>query len=85
LLSGCTDPPTRPTVDARLARNVASTTGREDYVQVRLEERDGEQWAVPVFGESNLITVMIKADGTVQVPLDKHGLSEGERVRVTLF
>ena len=85
LLSGCTDPPTRPTVDAHLARNVASTTGREDYVQVRLEERDGEQWAVPVFGESNLITVMIKADGTVQVPLDKHGLSEGERVTVTLF
>jgi molybdopterin molybdotransferase len=85
LLAGCTDPPARPTVDAYLARNLASTTGREDYVQVKLEQRDGERWAVPVLGESNLITTMIKADGMVQVPLDKHGLPEGERVTVSLF
>jgi molybdopterin molybdotransferase len=52
---------------------------------VRLEERDGEPWAVPVFGESNLITTMIRADGMVQVPLDKLGLSEGERVTVRVF
>jgi molybdopterin molybdotransferase len=85
LLAGSSNPPARPTVEAFLARNVASTTGREDYVQVRVEERDGQRWAVPVFGESNLIMTMIKADGTVQVPLDKHGLPEGERVTVTLF
>jgi len=29
-------------VMARLARNLASTAGREDYVPVRLEERAGE-------------------------------------------
>jgi len=85
LLSGCTDPPARPTAEAYLARNVVSTTGREDYVQVRLEERDGRWWAVPIFGESNLITTLMKAHGTIQVPLDKHGLSEGERVTVSLF
>ncbi len=85
LLTGCTDPPARPTVDAYLARNVVSTTGREDYVQVRLEERDGDQWAVPVFGESNLITTLMRADGTIQIPLDIHGLSQGERVTVSLF
>ena len=30
-------PPEKTTVRARLARNIASTTGREDFVQVRLE------------------------------------------------
>jgi len=85
LLMGCKDPPARPMVEAYLARNVVSTTGREDYVQVKLDERDGNRWAVPVFGESNLITTLMKADGTVQIPLDKHGLSEGDRVTVSLF
>ena len=35
---------------ARLARNIASMSGREDYVQVRLERREDGLWAVPVFG-----------------------------------
>jgi molybdopterin molybdotransferase len=85
LLTGCAAPPPKATVGACLARNVASTTGREDYVQVKLEERDGKRWAVPIFGESNLITTMIKADGTVRIPLDVNGISEGEEVTVTLF
>lgn len=71
-------------VAARLARNIASTTGREDYVQVRLEERDGERWAVPVFGKSNLIYTLIRAEGTVKVPLDSNGIAQGERVLVEL-
>jgi molybdopterin molybdotransferase len=76
--------PARPHVQARLARNVASTTGREDYVQVRLEVRDGELWAVPVFGKSNLIYTLVHADGTMQVPLDSNGVAAGEWVTVTL-
>lgn len=71
-------------VRARLARNVASTTGREDYVQVRLEERDGNLWAVPVFGKSNLIYTLIRSDGAIKVPLDSNGISEGEWVTVEL-
>ena len=59
-------------------------TGREDYVQVRLEERDGEVWAVPVFGKSNLIYTLVHADGTVQISLDSNGVREGEWVTVRL-
>jgi molybdopterin molybdotransferase len=83
-LTGATRPPRR-TVMARLARNVASATGREDYVQVRLETRDGALYAVPVFGKSNLIYTLIRADGMLKVPLDKGGLAEGEPVEVVLF
>jgi len=72
-------------VQARLARNIASDTGREDYVQVRLEERDGELWAVPVFGKSNLIYTLVNADGTVKVALDSNGIRAGEMVEVALY
>lgn len=71
-------------VQARLARNVASATGREDYVQVRLEERPDGLWAVPVFGKSNLIYTLVNADGTVKIPLDAGGVREGEWVTVYL-
>jgi molybdopterin molybdotransferase len=79
-LSGAQQPPRR-TVTGRLARNIASATGREDYIQVRLE--DGE--AVPVFGKSNLIFTLIRADGMVKIPLDVGGLAAGAQVEVVLF
>ena len=69
-------------VMARLARPIASVTGREDYVQVRLEQRGEERWAVPVFGKSNLIYTLMQADGMVHIPLDSNGISEAAWVEV---
>jgi molybdopterin molybdotransferase len=84
-LSGATSAP-RTTVTARLSRNIASATGREDYIQVRLERReDGGFDAVPVFGKSNLIFTLIRADGMLKIPLDAGGLSAGAPVEVVLF
>jgi molybdopterin molybdotransferase len=73
------------TIQARLARNVASHPGSEDFVPVRLAERDGELWAEPVFGKSNLIFTMARADGMLRVPLDRAGLYAGDEVVVRLF
>ena len=82
-LLGAVKPPP-PQVQARLARNVASTTGREDYVQVRLEQRADSLWAVPIFGKSNLIYTLVNAEGTIKVPLDSNGIAAGEWVTVVL-
>jgi molybdopterin molybdotransferase len=76
--------PARASVLARLARNVASTTGREDFVPVRLEARPDGLWAVPVFGKSNLIVTLLRAEGTLRVPQDENGLQAGAWVTVTL-
>ncbi len=84
-LAGCTNPPLRPGVEARLTHNIPSATGREDYLPVRLKEENGELWAEPLFGKSNLISTLVKAQGMAQVPLDKAGLKAGEKVRVRLF
>ena len=83
-LSGASATPRR-LISARLAHNIPSAAGREDYVQVSLESRDGEQWAVPVFGKSNLIYTLVRSDGMVKVELDQGGLHEGEWVSVVLF
>ncbi len=84
-IGGCAHPPEPPRVTARLSHNIASTTGREDWVPVKLEIRSGELWADPIFGESNLISILIRADGLARVPLDRHGLVAGETVEVRVF
>ncbi len=76
-----------PTLSASLARNVASRTGRTDYVRVKLkrEETSGELTAVPVFGRSGMLRTLAEADGLLIVPSEKEGLSAGEKVEVFLW
>jgi len=84
-LQGMVEPPLRRRIRARLAQNVASESGREDYVPARLEQEQNEFVAVPVFGKSNLIYTLVGADGLIKVPLNLGGLTAGELVEVTLF
>lgn len=78
LVGGWTVSPHRPSVRARLARDLPSAAGRLDVVQVRL--RDGE--AEPVFGPSALLSVLTAADGYLVVAQDATGLASGAEVEV---
>jgi molybdopterin molybdotransferase len=71
-------------VRARLARNIPAASGRADFVRVRLEERDGEPWAVPVFGKSNSIFTLVRSEGVVEVPLNSNGVPAGDLVTVVM-
>ncbi len=84
-LMGATPEPWRASVRATLARDVPSQTGRQDTVQVALQEADGAVTAEPVFGSSNLVYTMVRADGHVTVPIDRGGLYAGEEIPVTLY
>ena len=48
-------------------------------------DRDGELWAEPIFGKSNLIFTLVGADGLLKVPLNITGLREGAWGEVVLF
>ena len=74
-----------PTIQARLAVNLASQAGREDWVPVRLLEQDEYYRAEPVFGKSNLIFTLTRADGLLRIPPAANGLDAGEIVTVHLF
>jgi molybdopterin molybdotransferase len=84
-LAGCTRVPQPRTVQARLTKNIPSVTGREDHVQIRLYCTNGALHAEPVFGKSNLIYTLIRADGVVVVPMDQGGLYAGTEVAVQLY
>ncbi len=73
------------TVQARIAKNISSSPGREEHIGVALEERNGELWAIPLLGKSGLITTLTRADGTAVIPLRKLGVHEGEIIEVRLF
>jgi len=70
------------TTYARLTVNIPSQAGREDWVAVRLVHTAGEYHAEPIFGKSNLIFTLVRADGLVCIPTDATGLSAGEIVAV---
>jgi len=73
------------TTQAKLAQNVASAPGREDYVRVILENQNGARLAQPLPGKSGAIFSLVKADGMVCIPHDEEGKEAGEEVEVVLF
>jgi molybdopterin molybdotransferase len=73
------------TLQATLATNIASKTGREDFLPVMLEEGSEGLIAHPVFGRSNLIFTLVRADGLVRIPPEDTGLAAGETVQVQPF
>jgi molybdopterin molybdotransferase len=84
-LLGSSEEDTRPRIRARLRRNVASQSGRIDYVPVTLHEHDEELWAEPIFGKSNLIYTLVRAAGLATIPMDAGGQPEGALVDVELL
>lgn len=79
------NPRPKATVPARLTVNLPSQAGREDWVPVRLQETTQGSFAEPVFGKSNLIFTLARADGLVRIPPDATGLSAGEAVEVIIL
>jgi len=85
-LSGMDVTKPRPMIEAELTVNIASQAGREDWIPVRLLERDPGAWqAEPVFGRSNLIFVLTRSDGLIRIPPAITGLEAGATVPVQLM
>jgi molybdopterin molybdotransferase len=69
------------TVKAKLARRVPGSTGRRQFLTVKLV---GDE-AVSVFKESGAITSIAEADGYIEIPENIDLLEKGAIVTVTLF
>jgi molybdopterin molybdotransferase len=52
---------------------------------VQLLRDPGGYRAEPIFGKSNLIFTLARADGLLRIPPDATGLAAGEQVEVILF
>jgi len=71
-------------VRAVLSKNIRSAPGKEEYAPVRLSGENPRS-AEPIFGKSNLIYTLVRADGLVKIPIDSNGLHQGEEADVFLF
>ncbi len=77
--------PAPRTERARLAGRVASVSGREDWLPVRLRADEGGMIAEAIFGKSNLIFTLAHADGLLRVPLNTGGYDAGSEVDIELL
>ena len=72
-------------VRAALATSVHSAQGREEYIRVKIQDKQGQISARPVFGKSGMLSTLVKADGFFVVPIHAEGIPAGEMVDVFLF
>ena len=72
-------------IKAKASRNIPSVPGREDYVRVKLEERDETMWAHPIFGKSGAISNLVRANGLIRIGINEEGLEQGEEAEVILL
>jgi molybdopterin molybdotransferase len=71
---------------ALLEINIPSISGRQDWVPAKLIlQENGSYLARPIFGKSNLIFTLSRADGLICVPATATGLAAGEKVEVYLI
>ncbi|HQA50460.1 MAG: gephyrin-like molybdotransferase Glp [Syntrophomonadaceae bacterium] len=83
----------KPFLDAKPSRqitaiagtNIASQAGRDDYIAVYLEERNGQRVAQPLLGKSGLMTILSRADGYIHIEHQQQGIYSGDTVLVTHF
>lgn len=64
-------------LEAKVKRNIPSAGGREDYIPVKLEKDNGENYVTPIFSKSNSIGSLTKMDGLLIIDKDSEGLQEG--------
>ncbi|MGE5554337.1 MAG: gephyrin-like molybdotransferase Glp [Betaproteobacteria bacterium] len=84
VLGGVREPLAGLAVNARLAVNLASASGREEFVRVRLISRPDGWWAEPVEGPSGFLSTFVRSDGFAVLPLEATGLPAGATVAVEL-
>jgi molybdopterin molybdotransferase len=75
----------QPSVAAFFSTRLASRAGREDFVPVRLIPTEIGWRAEPVYGRSNLIFTLARADGLLRIAAESTGLEQGDRVDVELL
>ncbi len=84
-LLGLDAPQAAACVEAKLTANIASQSGREDYQPIRLWEDEGGLLAEPIYGRSNLIFTLVRANGLVRIPPEVTGYEAGTVVPVMLI
>ena len=74
-------PKTEKTMKARLAKRVVSSTGRKQFLTVKIKG----DLSYPVFKQSGAITSMTEADGYIVLPINVDVVEKNQKVTVFLL
>lgn len=74
-----------PHITARLSTNIPSNHGRAEYIPIRLEKKEGEWIAHPLFGKSGMISLLSLADGYLCIERESEGYDRDRQVDVVLY
>ena len=74
-----------PPINGVISRSIGSAPGREEYIYVKLQRKEGTLLAEPILGKSGLLTPLVEADGLVKISLESEGIAAGSDVGVYLF
>lgn len=72
-------------IAARLSTNIPSNHGRAEYIPIRLEKKEGEWIAHPLFGKSGMISLLSLADGYLCIERESEGYDRDRKVDVVLY
>ena len=78
-------PPEGPRAEARLARDVPSRSGMEEFRRGVAGNIGGELVATPLKRGAGSISTLTRANCIIRIPMDSEGLNEGETVEVELL
>ena len=72
-------------IEAEIDSNIASVSGREEYIRIFVYKKEGKYFAKPILGKSGLISTMVQASGLIKIGMNIEGIEKGAKVEVKLF
>ncbi len=72
-------------LQAVLTENLHAAGGKITYQAVKISEQDGNYLAEPIYGKSGNISLLLNADGYIQMSANCEGLLKGSQVKIKLF
>ncbi|MBQ0135291.1 MAG: molybdopterin molybdenumtransferase MoeA [Oscillospiraceae bacterium] len=70
---------------APLTLSIPCNHGREECMGIRFVEKEGKEYAEPVYTKSGLVSTLSTIDGFTRIARDCEGISSGDEVEVELF
>lgn len=70
---------------ATVSRSIVSSLKYQEFVRVKLGKVEGKLIATPLARGAGVVSSLVKADGLLEIPLDKEGLNSQDQVDIELF
>lgn len=68
----------------KLLENISGEPGKDVFINVKIQERDGEVFIEPILSKSSMIRPLMESDGYIVIPSSCEGLYLGQKIEVII-